>query len=175
MKLVFDTSVLSCFARAGLLDLLEKLTRGYERVVPRAVRVEIANGVADHPQLAEVAGCDWLVEVPVDSLKELVAFAYYSSRLGAGEHHVGESSALAWAEINGGRVVVDDQDAVQCAKEKHLEVSRSLALIVTGIRKGVLDEAQAAEAIDALISLGGARFPTDGAGFLAWARDKGLL
>lgn len=97
MKLVFDTSVLSCFARAGELDALEQATRDHERLVPRAVLGEIKRGVVDYPKLAAVLDATWLEEVPVDGLEELAAFAHYARRLTAGDRNVGESSVLAWA------------------------------------------------------------------------------
>ncbi|MGC4113162.1 MAG: hypothetical protein QM765_00475 [Myxococcales bacterium] len=69
MKLVFDTSVLSCFARAELLDELDLVTRGHERLVPKAVLGEIKQGLADYPRLASVLDASWLHEVPVDALE----------------------------------------------------------------------------------------------------------
>ncbi len=175
MKLVFDSSVLSCFARAGLLDLLDQLTRGHERLVPRAVLDELRIGAVKYPPLAVVETCIWLKLVAVDSLEELVAFTGFLQRLGAGARNVGESSVLAWALVHGGVALTDDQDAVQCAKEKHVPVSRSLSVIATGLSTKALDEAKAAEVVQALVERGGARFPCNGAAFVAWARTTGLL
>ncbi|MGC4113163.1 MAG: hypothetical protein QM765_00480 [Myxococcales bacterium] len=88
---------------------------------------------------------------------------------------MGESSVLAVAEVQGGIAVVDDQDAVQAAKEEGVPVLRSLGIISSGLKKGVFVEARAVEIIDALVKSGGARFPCDGAGFVAWAARYGLL
>lgn len=68
MKLVFDTSPLSCFARADLLDLLEQLTQGHECVVPRAVLDELRVGAPRFPLLQKVAALPWLAEVRCDTL-----------------------------------------------------------------------------------------------------------
>jgi predicted nucleic acid-binding protein len=175
MKLVFDSSVLSCFARADLLDLLEQLTRKHERLVPRAVLGEIKNGVAKYPQLEAIEECTWLKVVAVDSLEELVAFAEYARRLDAGLRNIGESSVLAWAEVHGGVALIDDQDAVQCAKERSVRVSRTLAIVATGLATKLLDEARAADVVQALIERGGARFPCDGSGFVTWVRTSGFF
>lgn len=175
MKLVFDTSVLSCFARAEVLDVLELATRGHERLVPKAVLGEIRQGLADHPKLASILDAAWLQEVPVDALEELAAFAHYARRLTAGDRNVVESSVLAKAEVGGATAVVDDQDAVQAAREEGVPVLRSLGIISSGLKRNLFDEPRAVAIVDALIKLGGARFPCDGAGFVAWATRNDLL
>lgn len=78
-------------------------------------------------------------------------------------------------EVNGGTAVIDDQGAVQCAKERGVQVVRSLGIVSTGLNKSLFDEGRARQIVDALIKVGGARFPCDGAGFAAWARQGGLL
>jgi predicted nucleic acid-binding protein len=175
MKLIFDTSVLSCFARAAHLDVLEAATRGHERLVPRAVRDEIKLGTVDHPRLAAVLELEWLKEVPVDSLGELAAFVRYARHLSAGERNIGEASVLAWAEVHGATAVLDDQDAVQCAKASGVKVACSLSIVSTGLKENRIDMGRAQSIVDDLIELGGARFPCDGAGFAAWARENGIL
>jgi predicted nucleic acid-binding protein len=175
MKLVFDSSVLSAFARAELLELLELLSAGHERFVPRAVLAEIERGTSDHPSLKAIAAVEWLEMVRVDSVDELVAFADFSTRLVSGERNVGEASVLAWAQVNGGVAMVDDQDAAQCGRENRVAVRRSLALLAGGLKKGILDEGRIIEVVEALVRHGEARFPCDGPTFLSWARDNGLL
>ena len=175
MKLVFDTSVLSCFARAELLDVLELATRGHERLIPKAVLGEIKQGLAEYPKLESVLDAAWLQEVPVDALEELAAFAHYARRLAAGSRNVGESSVLAKAEVHAATAVVDDQDAVQAAKEAGVTVLRSLGIVSSGLKRSLFGETRAVEIVDTLMKLGGARFPCDGANFVAWARQNGLL
>ncbi len=68
MILVFDTSVLSCFARAGRLDLLDRLTgTSKRRVTTRAVIDEIERGISDHPCLVSVGEQRWLETVGWES------------------------------------------------------------------------------------------------------------
>jgi hypothetical protein len=51
--LVFDNTPLSHFARAGRLDVLEKLVAGRRCVTPEEVANEILAGIAEHPALAK--------------------------------------------------------------------------------------------------------------------------
>jgi hypothetical protein len=75
--LIFNTSPLSHFARAGRLALLDRLTAAYRRVVPQAVLDELRAGELAHPPLADVGNADWLEIVACDGLAELRTFAHY--------------------------------------------------------------------------------------------------
>lgn len=172
--LVFDSAPLCCFARAGALATLERLTAGDERVTTQAVLDELRRGVPQHPELGEVLDLPWLLPVGVDSLAELRCFAAYANRLGAGGRDIGEASVLAWAEVHGAIAFTDDQAAVQVGRERGVEVKRTLALIARAVRLSILTEPEAEQLVDALIRAG-ARFPLESAAFLVWARDQGLL
>lgn len=172
--LVFDSAPLSCFARAGKLSLLDRLTQNDERVTTRAVLDELRQGVGDYPQLEEALTLSWLKVVPVDSLRELQLFAEYARHLGSGKHDTGEASVLAWAEAHGAIAFTDDSAAVQIAQARGVKVQRTLALVVRGLKSGLLSEQEAHDLIDEL-ARAGARFPVRAGEFLAWARAKGLL
>jgi predicted nucleic acid-binding protein len=169
--------VLSPFARAGKLDVLQQLTAKRRRVVPRAVLEEIDDGVLDHSRLAEVRGAGWLEPVPTDSLAELRVLSQYLAGLGVDDHgrNVGEAATLAWAEVHKAVALVDDALAVTFARKRGCTVVRTLRLITQAVIGQVLTDADAALLIDILIREGGARFPCDGSGFVAWAEDQGLL
>lgn len=173
--LVLDSSVLSAFARASRLAELDRLTAGHTRVTTRAVLEELANGVSVHPLLAEVAQQPWLTTVAVDSLPELVVFTEYVRTLGGSSRNVGEASVLAHAEVHRAVAFVDDQAAVGVGKNRGVLVRRTLAVIIEGIQRDLLDRDQASALVDDLVRLGGARMPCDGAGFVAWAESRGLL
>jgi hypothetical protein len=98
--LIFDTSPLSHFARAGELATLDELTRRYDRYVTQAVRDEIDRARALHPRLGDVTNASWLVVVRVDGLAELSAFADFARVLGSGVRDVGEAATLAWAQVH---------------------------------------------------------------------------
>ena len=166
--------MLSCFGRAQLLDTLCALTDGHRRIVTRAVLEEVRAGLGEYPALGDVPLTNWLEEVRSDSLTELRAFSEYVRILGAGRRDVGEASILAWAEANGGVAVIDDQAGVDAAKRRGVTVRRTLTVISNGVVTGLLTGAGAAQIIDDL-RIGGARFPCDGASFVAWAKKNGLL
>lgn len=170
--LVFDTSPLSNFARAGRLETLRRVVAGHRCVVTAAVGDELRNAT-NHP---EVAGADltWLEEVRVDSLGVLGAFAAYASILGSGERDVGEAATLAWAEINGAVAVVDEAAGRRAAQTRGVEVHGTLWLVAEALRAAEITEEVAVTLVDAL-KAAGAWLPCDGSSFMTWAKEQGLL
>lgn len=175
LALGLDSSVLSSFARARRLDVFELLTSGHPRVVTRAVLEELDRGVSMYPELGRVRALPWIETVAVDSLANLIAFSDYVRILGSDGRNVGEASILAWAETTGGVVILDDNAAVNAAKSRGITVRRSLGLLCDGLHRKSLTMERARTLVDELASLGGARFPCDGAGFEVWAEKNGLL
>lgn len=175
MAMGFDSSVLSAFARARRLDVLERVTSGHRRVVTRAVLDELKRGCDQYPALSDVETLPWLETVSVDSLSGLMVFAHYVRVLGSDDHHIGEASILAWAEISPGIAVVDDNAAVNAAKVRGVGGRRSLGLLCHGLNRGALTMEGARALVDDLRVSGGAWFPCDGAGFERWAESHGLL
>jgi len=170
-----DSSVLSPFARAERLDVLERLTSGRRRVVTEAVLREIDRGCAEHPPLAQIRALSWLDVVSPRSPTELEVFNEYIRVLGAAERNIGESSILAWAEATSSMVVMDDDDAVRAARKRNVSVLRTLTLLCNGLHGKLLTIDQASALVDELVTAGGARFPCDGASFVQWAERNGLL
>lgn len=172
--IVFNTSPLSHFSRAGRLDVLRNLTEGWKRHAPTAVLDEIRDGVPKHPDLRTCLEADWLSRATISTLEELSVFAQYARVLGTGPRGVGEASTLAWAELHGAMAIVDDEAAKRVAKTRHVVVHGSLWLIVRGLRNGELEDTAACELVDALRSAS-AVFPCDGNSFLRWADENALL
>jgi predicted nucleic acid-binding protein len=170
-----DSSVLSAFARAERLDLLERLTGGRRRVVTEAVLAEIDRGCPDYPPLANVRSLPWLEVVRPHSPVELGIANEYIRILGSNHRNVGESSILAWAETTSNMVAMDDDDAVRAARKRKVVVLRTLTLLCNGLHKRILTVEQACTLVDELVTVGGARFPCDGASFVQWAERNGLL
>lgn len=110
--LVFDSTVLSHFARAGRLADLEIITADDDRVVPAEVLAELTRGVANYPVLGTVDSQAWLKPVELDGLQELGAFARYKGELGGGpERNNGEAAVLAWVTVHGGIAIIDEKAA----------------------------------------------------------------
>ena len=171
----FDTSVLSAFARARRLATLDELTAERTlRAVTRAVLDELGRGKAKDPALGQVHAESWLTVVPSDSLEELRVFGEYSRVLGASSKNIGEASIVAWAEVHGGLVVIDDAAAVAAAKSRGVAVRRTLALLCDALERQCLRIPDASRLVDDLIR-GGARLPCDGVKFESWAKANGLI
>jgi len=172
--LVFNTSPLSHFARAGRLAVLGRMTAAYRRVVPQAVLDELRAGEPAHPPLADVRNAGWLEIVACDGLAELRAFAHYVRALGAGERDIGEASVLAWAEVNSGIAVIDERAGTQAAQARGVAVHGTLWLIANGLNVGELLLPEAERLVDQLRSID-ARLPCSGAEFFEWAKAQGLF
>lgn len=81
---------------------------------------------------------------------------------------------LAWAQLNEAVVLIDDQTAVNAAKDRCVTVRRSLALIAGAYQTSALTPPQARCLVDDLVA-SGARFPCDGTSFERWAETNGLI
>ncbi len=170
-----DTSVLSWFARAGRLDVLERLLVGMKAVTTSEVLDEIRNGIPDFPPLAPVLELPWLMEVRLSGLRAMGVFAEYCRRLGSGTNgNVGEATVLAWAEINDAVALLDEKAGRQAARARQIRYKGSLWLLGHGINTGLLSMAQASQLVDELRGAG-AYLPCDGTTFREWAQEHGLL
>lgn len=84
-SLVFDTTALSHFARAGRMDELQIVGAKDEPVLLAEVAAELARGIPSYPSLGSAAaGGGWLKQVELQELTELAAFARYKGELGGG-------------------------------------------------------------------------------------------
>jgi predicted nucleic acid-binding protein len=175
--LVFDSSPLNYFARAGCLEVLEQLVEGRRCVMTAAVADELRRGVGRHNRLHQLAFQSWLEEVNDDSLQFLTLFATFHHRLGGGSEHVkdiGEAATLAYAELHACTAIIDDRAGRTAGAERGISLSSTLGLICHGLRKGLIEETQACAVVDALRDAE-AFLPCDGDTFLGWARAEGLL
>lgn len=172
--LVFDAAPLSAFARAGRLELLDRLCGTDDRVTTPEVIAELRAGLDLYPALQHAIDLSWLRVEPLAELVELRLFAVYAARFGSGERDVGEASVLAWAEAHGAIAITDDAVAVQVARERGVEVRRTLALVARAVREASVSEPEADALVDALLAAG-ARFPFASGQFLEWARARHLL
>jgi predicted nucleic acid-binding protein len=173
--LVFDNTPLSHFARAGTLPVLADITSAFRRVVPAEVMQELIRGVPRYPALAGVIGLQWMEIVELTTIEEITAFARYKTELGGGiERNNGEAAVLAWASRHGGTAIIDERAGTRAARRDNIEVHGTLWLVANAIRGGKLSEPEAVSMINQLADTDMA-LPTDGAGFLAWAYEEGLL
>ncbi len=174
-SLIFDTTCLSHFARAGRLATLESLVDPFRCVVPVEVRSEIRAGTAALPVLAEVLAADWLVSVELSEMHELAAFARYKTQLGGGPNeNTGEAAVLAWTRVHGGLAIIDERAASRIAQRDGIAAHGSLWLVVQGVRRADLKRSAAEHLVDELRA-SGMHLPTDGSSLFSWASKQGLL
>lgn len=172
--LVVDNSCLSHFARAGRLDLLEFITDGYERSTTEEVMVEIVDGITDHSALGQLIGPRWFSITELD-LHETILAAQFKSELGGHPtRDLGECAVLAVAAARRGVAVVDDQDAATLGRRHGVTVVGTLAVIAGAVRRKIVDRAVAESLVDELAATD-MRLPVDGAGFIPWCYEYGLL
>lgn len=172
--LVFDTTTVSHFARAGRLDTLSALSKDHERLIPNEVAVELRRGTTGYPAIGDALGLSWLPIVEL-GFPEVVHAATFKSEMGGDpDQHLGECAVLAWVKHNGGVAIVDETAAVAMAIHHRVPVRRTLWLVVSGFKDGVLDRADAEALVDELVATD-MRLPTDGKGFFAWAYMEGYL
>lgn len=175
-SLVFDSSVLSGFARAQLLGPLRDLTEGFDRLTTQSVLDELKRGASLFPLLDDALSLDWLQVVRVDGLAELIVFTECADRLGSRrERNVGEASVLAWADVNQQIALIDDGTARQVGLDRGVAVHGSLWLMARGVSKGEITMDDATGMIDSLVAQGGAYLPCSGEQFASWAAANGLL
>ena len=174
--LVFDSTALSHFARAGRLTDLETITAGDERVVPVEVLAELSRGIAKYPDLGAIGGKDWLKTVELDDLPELVAFARYKGELGGGpERNNGEAAVLAWVTANDGVAIIDEKAATYIGDENGIAVHGSIWLTIRAFKAKVIDRATAEGIVSDLMGTG-MRLPvSDATALFAYAYEAGLL
>jgi hypothetical protein len=120
-SLVFDTTALSHFARAGRTDTLRAAVASDEPVLLAEVATELARGAADYPSLGSAATAGWLKHAELEELPELAAFARYKRELGGGpDRNNGEAAVLAWVSVNGGTAVIDEAAARAIGRRESL-------------------------------------------------------
>jgi len=172
--LVFDTMVLSAFAKADRLDLLGSLLSGTHCVVTDIVLDEARRGLTLQPQLAAIEDAEWLTIGHLATDEELTAFLRWTQRVGSGERDVGEASVFAYAELYGAVSISDDQAATRVARAYGLEVHGTLWMLCKFCLRQKLTEHAASNIIDSLGAVG-LRLPCTGAQFPSWARQRNLL
>ncbi len=170
--LVFDTGPLSHFAEAGWLKILEALAADRMVVIPDVVRDEISRATHIHPFLTQVLDAEWIAVDRSDDVTLLVAHARYTSRLASGSKNLGECGVLALAEARGHVAVVDDRVAREVGEEYGVQITGTLALLLDGVRKGMLTIPLVSKIADDLLATE-YRLPLQPGQFESWAREQG--
>ena len=91
------------------MDELRMAVADDEPVLLAEVAAELARGIPAYPSLESAAAGGWFMQVELEELPELAAFARYKGELGGGpERGNGEAAVLAWVSVNGGIAIIDE-------------------------------------------------------------------
>lgn len=149
---VLNTIVPSNFASIDRVDLVASLAGIC--TVP-VVQEELEEGVDDHPFLSPAVNAVG-DEIPVAPISETVA---NRDAVVSGYLDPGESQAFALADVHDGRLLTDDGDARQFAKEQGVTVVGSVGVLLTAIDAEKIDGATANEWLGTWIDEFGYRVP----------------
>lgn len=170
---LFDASPLLHAAKADRLDVLGDLVRDRDCLTTQSVLDEVRrNDLAAHTAVVRAA---WIRTVPTDSLEFLYAYGVWSTRMSLkDDHNIGETMLCAYAELQGGTLVMDDRDARKTAERHGLVVCGTMRLVADACARGDCTLAGASTLADTLRE-SGMRLPFAKGGFETWAREKKLL
>ena len=139
-EIVFDTCVISNFALAGALGILEGLYRNkaHKAYIIDIVSMEILRGIqSGHARLEAIpkaVQAGWLKETGLKLGKERELFETLSVSLG-----LGEASSIAVAKSRGFRFASDDSVARAAAVRLGVPLTATLGILVKAVREGVCD------------------------------------
>ena len=129
---VVNASPLIYLARADLLELLQ--LAGDRVYVTDVVATEILARGDDDPTVAAMREATWLGKVKAPDLPAVIL---------AWDLGPGESSVLAWAQLNqGSRAVIDDLQGRRCAEALGIPLRGTLGLVLRAKRIGRVDRAR---------------------------------
>jgi predicted nucleic acid-binding protein len=171
---IWDASALHHAAAVDRLDVLLDIAKGIPDAPTRSLTTTLVVEELTRNGLWQVCA-PHLQVVDLEALEELQALARWLAIVSSGLRSRGEATVLAWAEVNGGVVIIDDGDARSAAQRHGLTVHGTLWILVQAIRANALSPASADAFVQALRATG-ARLPVFPAGGVeAWARQVGLL
>ncbi|WP_017583611.1 hypothetical protein [Nocardiopsis valliformis] len=170
---LFDAPPLLHGAKADRLDVIGDLVRGHDCLTTQSVLDEVRRN--DPDAHAVVVRAPWVRTVPTDSLEFLGRFDIWSTRISLKDgHNIGETMLCAYADLQGGTLVIDDRDARKVAERYGLVVCGTMRLIADACVRSDLTLAGASSLADTLLE-SGMRLPFARGGFEAWARRENLL
>jgi predicted nucleic acid-binding protein len=162
-EIVFDTCVISNFALAGALDIMEGLYRDRAHItdfVAAEILRGIQSGYARLGAIPKAVRSGWLKETGLGSGKEKGLFETLSVSLG-----LGEASSIAVAKRRGFRFASDDRVARTEAARLGVPLTGTLGILVKAVRGGVCDLRSADDYLEKMI----------GSGFFSPVRSLGKL
>jgi predicted nucleic acid-binding protein len=136
-EIAFDPCVISNFALAGAIGLIEELYRGKAHItefVAAEVLRGIQSGHAGLEAIPKAVQAGWLKEIGMRSSEEKALFESFSRSLG-----LGEVSSLAAAKRRGLVFASDDRVARAEAVRLGVPLSGTLGILIRAVSDGVSD------------------------------------
>lgn len=151
-EILFDCCVVSNFALAGALDVLESLYSG-RAAITEFVVAEIRRGIqAGHAELLDIRAAvqaGWLRDVSLGSSEEKRIFESLSVSLG-----LGEASSIAIAALRGWRFASDDKAARREAGALGIPLTGTLGILHRALECGLRDHESANKALKKMVERG---------------------
>lgn len=166
MTFVVDTGPLSHFAQAGKLPVLRRILADEQCVFPPQVGVELDRG-PHRLENQSVLSAQWISEHRLEEDASALAISLKNLLGGSGDRNLGEAQCLALAHILPAVTYIDDGEGCVVADSIGIEYTTTLELLADAVDDGVIDAAEAAETVDALIATGYKLTFSSGSQFLA--------
>jgi len=148
MKLIFDSTPLIYFAKAGLINLLKKLPD--EKIIPKLVYEEVVTKGKDIDK-CDAFIIDELVKSRVFILKESREAAEFSK---VPKLHKADAEVLALAREMNGIAIIDDMAARNIAIIEGIEYGGSIWLLFRLVKKKIIKKTEAKNSVDNFIKIG---------------------
>lgn len=173
---VTDTVAFTHLARAGHLDLLEKLAPEGVVVVPSDVSDEIEEGRDRYPSIPSITSLEWVTLVVPDHDEEWTLLDVKAQLGGGPKKNIGESAVIAVAKHRGGVAILDDAGGRHEAAFRNVQQIGTLWIVIEAYKTLLHeDRPQAERIVDDLLATD-MRLPvSSGANLFAWAYEQGLL
>lgn len=156
---VVDSSVLSFFALAGRLDVLEGFCGG-RATWTVVVQDELLRGLRSEPSLGDAAAAPWLGDPqPVFYLAEVEELRLRLGGRPSDLRHLGEATCIALAERIGAGILADDRDAKRLAESLGMATATSLSVLKWAVSRKHLSAQDASDLVAALIERHSRRLP----------------
>lgn len=154
---IWDASALHHAAVADRLDVLLDLAKSIPDAPSRSLTTTLVVDELVRNRLWQICAPHLLV-VELAELEELQALSRWLDAVSSGQRSRGEATVFAWAEVNDGLVIIDD-NARRMARRHSVATHGTLWILVEAIKAQTLQPSNADTIVQALRATG-ARLPS---------------
>lgn len=173
---VVDTVAYTHLARAGHLDLLQRLAPEGVIVVPAEVSREIEAGREGYSAIPPISSLSWARLAVLDEDEDWTKLMVKAELAGKPDEHLGECAVIAVSKHRSGVAIIDDRAARKQAGAQGVECLDTLWIVVEAYKTLFnRDRDHAAAIIDDLLATHMYLPIRSGEELFAWAYEEGLL